>query len=135
MHGRRNLLLALLLIFIRMEVVQTFRDDVIHLRPLIQRGHRILKDHLHVFAEVRKLVAFHFAVDLYAVIINLSAARMADFHNGFSGRRLSGAGFSNQRKCFALVNVERHIPHSAEFLASKLKVDRQIPYGHKRLRV
>ena len=56
LHDLLHFAQPVLLVIEQMIVIQAFGDNVIHLCALVERGHRILKDHLHFHMKMLHLI-------------------------------------------------------------------------------
>ena len=85
-----DLLLPFLPGLIHLVDIKTFPDDIPHGFPGVEGSHGILKDHLHLDAQVRFHISGHLSADIHAVKDDLSLSRFieadhASSDGGFTG--------------------------------------------------
>ena len=93
-------------------VLQALAHDVAHLGALVQRGLRVLKDHLDLTGDLLVQRTRDFAVDLLALVQDLTARGGQNAQDGPADGGLAGAGLAHQTKGLALINFKVGILHS-----------------------
>ncbi len=119
-HGFQGLFHALFaLFFAQMEAVgiQAFGNDIVHLRALVERGHRVLENHLYAAGDFVIQRAGNAAVDLFAVKGHLAARSGMNADDGAADGGFARAGLPHQAEGFALEDVERNAVHGGEGMA------------------
>ena len=97
---------------IRPDVLQALAHDVAHLGALVQRGLRVLKDHLDLFDDLPVQLAGNSAVDLLAFIKDLAAGGGQNAQDGAANGSFAAAAFAYKTEDLALINFKVGILHS-----------------------
>ena len=104
----RNTLVALLLAHFRMDVHQTFGNNVIHLRTLVERCHRILENHLNLLGNLMIQLLLNLAADALALKADLAPRSRIDADDRAANGGLARAGLAHEAERFALVNIKAY---------------------------
>ena len=121
-------------LFARFKVmdIQRLADNIGHRHSCIQRGIRILKDHLHLFPIRHKFFRRELC-NILAVIANGAARRLIKADQRSSGRGLSASRLAHKAKCLFLIDGKGNVIHrfhirclAAEHTVYLLKVHFQI---------
>ena len=99
-------------------VLQALAHDVAHLGALVQRGLRVLKDHLNLTGDLLVQRTRDFAVDLLALVQDLTARGGQNAQDGPADGGLAGAGLAHQTKGLALVDLEIGVLYGGKGLAA-----------------
>ena len=99
-----------------MEVIESFRDDVVDRSSLVERCRRVLEDHLDLSDDLAVILAAELSGDSLALVGNGTCSTGIDSHDGSSDRGLSGSGLAYQRECLTFVDVETDIVDSLEIM-------------------
>ena len=94
------------------DVLQALAHDVAHLGALVQRGLRVLKDHLDLFDDLPVQLAGNSAVDLLALIKDLAAGGGQNAQDGAANGSFAAAAFAYKAEGLALINFKVGILHS-----------------------
>ena len=86
--------------------VEPFADRVADFPARVQTGHRILKNHLHIFSEHFVRLFVESARNFFAVEDNFAVGRIVQSNNTAPDCRLAAAAFSDKSKRFARANIE-----------------------------
>ncbi len=117
-HGLLDLQLPFLLRREAAYVIQPFRNDVVYLCALVERGHGVLKYHLYLFDDFPVRFLVYFAA--YALSLKEYFTRRngiyADYCAAYGG--FAGAGLAHQTECFALIYVETYALYGLELFAA-----------------
>ena len=84
---------------------QRLADDAADAHARVQRGVRVLEDHLHLAAEEAQLVALD-AAEVAAVEEHLAGGGPVELEDGAAGRRLAAAAFADQAQRLAAADEE-----------------------------
>ena len=103
---------------IRPDVLQALAHDIAHLGALVQRGLRVLKDHLDLTGDLLVQRTRDFAVDLLALVQDLTARGGQNAQDGPADGGLAGAGLAHQTKGLALVDLEIGVLYGGKGLAA-----------------
>ena len=104
LHLLQDALIALPAVHLRIVDVQRLAHDIPHAHAGVQRGIRILKDHLHALA-----VGLHVGGgDVVAVEYDFSAGRLVEAHDGAPDGGFAAAGLAHQAHRLALLHLEGH---------------------------
>ena len=107
---------------------QRLGNDVFHTIPRIERSEWVLKDDLHITAQVAHLAAAAAGIaaqmqQIAAFEKNRAGSRFDEAKNQAPERALARAGFADQAERFPLLDVERDIVDRAHF-ATRLSAER-----------
>ena len=117
-QGAVHFVQAVLFVFIQVEIVQAFGNNVFNRRAFIQGRRRILEYHLDIPDHFRIFLFAELAGDPFALKGDYSVAELVDTHNGPSDGGFPAAGFTHQGKCFTPVDVKTRILNSLEIVLS-----------------
>ena len=120
-HQLQNTLFYLRII--REHLLHMYRlgDEVLYGEPGVERGERILEDHLHVFIRVRLFPAARVKYAL-AVIEYLALGRREEAKDDSAERGLAATGFAHDAESFLRRDGKIHIVHSVQQAAADIKV-------------
>ena len=106
MKGVFHLSLSVILIFVKVVIDQTLRDNIVHLGPFIQRGQRVLENHLTLFDYLFVQFTGNLPADPLPFKEDLTAGDGVDPHDGPTDGGFAGAGLAHQREGLPLINIE-----------------------------
>jgi len=89
------------------QCIHPFGDDFADPHPRVERGERVLKDHLHVPARRAQPLALH-ADQFTAAEANAAGCWCHELQQGLADGRLAAAGFADQRQRAASGNGQRN---------------------------
>lgn len=110
-QNRCHLLLPLGAAGIQMMNVQTLGNDLPHLFAGVQAGHGILKDHLHLGAQLLVLLGVQIAGNIHPVEQNLPGGGLVQADHAAADGALAAAALAHQTVGFARVDYEVHTVH------------------------
>ena len=113
------------------DVLQALAHDIAHLGALIQRGLRVLKDHLDLFDDLFVQLAGNFAVDLLAFIKDVTAGGGQDAQDGPADGGLAAAAFAHKAEGLALINFKAGVLHGMIGAAAGAVGHVQVVHFHK----
>src|SRR5699024_6105699 len=93
---------------------------------LVQRGHRVLEDHLHLADDLAVKLMRDLAADLFALKPHLTRSDRIDADDCAADCRFARAGFADKAKGLALVNLERDVLHGMERMAFWAEIDAEV---------
>src|SRR5208282_5272610 len=93
---------------------QGLGDHVLHAVARVERAERVLEDDLQVAAKTAQFGAVRLQ-QIDAIENDGARSGLDEAEDEPSKRALAGAGFTNQAKSFAFLDVEGHIIHSTNF--------------------
>src|ERR1700716_728842 len=85
--------------------LERFADDVADGHTRIQRGVRVLEDHLHAAAHLPHVFATKLR-ELDAVELHLTRSRLVQLEDRAAGRRLAASGLAHEAERLALLDEE-----------------------------
>ena len=97
-----DLFVQVILVLVQVVVQQTLSHDVLDLGALVQRGHGVLEDHLHLADDLTVQLLGDLAVDLLALEEDVAARGRVDAADGTANGGLAGAGLADQREGFSI---------------------------------
>ena len=126
-QGLLDLILPVMIVLIKVEVNQTFRDDVVHFGAFVQGGHGILENHLHGADDFLIHLPGDLAADAFATEEDLTGGDGINPDNGTANGRLAGTGLTHQGEGLAFVNGEIHVVNCHKLLAAAPECHLHIP--------
>ena len=113
------------------DVLQALAHDIAHLGALVQRGLRVLKDHLDLLDDLPVQLAGNFAVDLLAFIEDVTARGGQDAQDGPADGGLAAAALAHKAEGLALINFKAGVLHGMIGVAAGAVGHIQVVYFHK----
>ena len=122
MQSVHDLFMQVILVLVQVVVQQTLSHDVLDLGALVQGGHGVLEDHLHLTDDLTVQLLGDLAVDLLALEEDVAARGRVDAADGTANGGLAGAGLADQREGLALIDVKVDMIDSTNFFLPEPKV-------------
>ena len=94
---------------------QQLADDRAHGHVRIQRGIRILKDHLHLRAQGAQLL-FAQRCNIRSLQKDFAGGRLVKAYNRARERGFAASGFAHETKAFAFKNIQRNMVYRLDVL-------------------
>ena len=113
------------------DVLQALAHDVAHLGALVQRGLRVLKDHLDLLDDLPVQLAGNSAVDLLALIKDLAARGGQNAQDGAANGSFAAAAFAYKAEGLALINFKAGVLHGMIGAAAGAVGHVQVVHFHK----
>ena len=114
-----------------MDVHEPFGNDIIHLGALVERGHRVLENHLDFLGDLMVQLLGDLAADALAFEADLALGSRVDADDRTADGGFAGARFAHQTECFALVNIEAYAFYRNERLAVGAELYYKVFYFHQ----
>ena len=127
--------LALLLGQMALHIVKPLAYNIIHLGPLIQRSHGILKNHLNFPGHFPVQCLADPTVNFLALKKYFAAGCFINADDGPADGGFAGTGFPHQPEGFAGINIKAHAAHRIKRMPAGTKGHLHIPHRQQRFSV
>ena len=101
-----HLPLPVILVLVEVVVDEALGDDVVHLGPLVQRGHGVLEDHLALLDDLQIQLLGDLPADPAALEEDLAGGHRVDAGDCAANGGLARAGLAHQGEGLPLVDVD-----------------------------
>ena len=101
-------LFALGTVFAQMVDIKALRNNLTHLFAGVQASHRVLKNHLHLGAQLAGLCPAHLAGDIHTAEFNFARGRVVQPDQAAADGAFAAAGFAHKAVGLAGVNFKIH---------------------------
>ena len=120
------LFFTFLLIFVQMEVDQTFGNDVVYFCSLVQRSHWVLENHLAFTNDLGIEFFRDFAVDFLTFKVDVTGGGWIDSQDCTTDGRFTGTRFTYQREGFTFVNIKIYMVNCYKLFTTGTEADLKI---------